>query len=85
MHSTLSTRLARLEEKFPKPERERGRFIRIVASKEDEEAAYSLALEQGFDPSDDSDDVLILRLIVAPPGKPPYSKPPEILSISGRS
>ena len=79
MPSTLSHRLAKLEEKLPKPQRKGGRFIRMVASAEERDAAYRLALAEGFDPSDDSDDVLIIHLVPLTPGKPAYSKLPRIL------
>jgi hypothetical protein len=63
MPSTLSYRLAKLEEKVPKPRHNGGRFIRMVASEEERDEAYRLAIAQGFDPSDDSDDVLIIHLV----------------------
>jgi hypothetical protein len=79
MPSTLSYRLAKLEEKLPKPQRKGGRLIRMVASEEERDEAYKLALAEGFDPSDDSDDILIIHLVPLTPGKPPYSKSPRIL------
>jgi hypothetical protein len=63
MPNTLSHRLAKLEEKLPKPQRKGGRFIRLVVREEERDEAYRLAIEQGFDPSDDSDDALIIHLV----------------------
>jgi hypothetical protein len=79
MANTLSHRLAKLEEKLPKPQRKGGRLIRIVASAEERDEAYKLALAEGFDRSDDGDDILIMRLITAAPGRQKYSQPPRVL------
>ena len=79
MPSTLSYRLAKLEEKLPKPQRKGGRLIRMVASAEERDEAYKLALAEGFDPSDDSDDILIIHLVALTPNGEKYSKPPRIL------
>jgi hypothetical protein len=85
MPSALSYRLAKLEEKLPKPQRKGGRVIRMVASEKERDEAYKLALAEGFDPSDDSDDILIIHLVALTPSGEGYRKPPQILSASGIS
>jgi hypothetical protein len=79
MPSTLSHRLAKLEEKLPKPQRTDGRFIRLVTNEEEWDDAYKLALEQGFDPSDDSDDILIIHLVPLTSNGEKFSKLPRML------
>ena len=79
MANTLSNRLDWLERKLPKPRREGGRFIRLVTSDEEQDEAYKLALEQGFDPSDDSDDILIIRIAALSPNSERRSEPPRVL------
>jgi len=63
----------------PAPQEQR-RFIRIVASDQDEAEAYKLLEAEGYDP--DSGYLAIIRLIAVPPGQPPYSKPPRVVGIS---
>jgi hypothetical protein len=71
-------RLGKLETKLPAPQTPR-RVITIAAGANEREAAISLARAHGFDPDDnDSSDLLILRSIVNPNGKP-YLKAPYVV------
>jgi hypothetical protein len=79
MPSTLFHRLAKLEERLSERQHGQGRIFRVIAAKEERDEAYNLALAEGFDPGDDSDDILIMRLIAVPPGRPAYSQPPRVL------
>lgn len=79
MANGLSYRLAKLEEKLSERQRGQGRIFRIIASKEDRDEAYKLAMAEGFNLGDGSNDILIMHLIAAPFGKPAYSQSPRVL------
>ena len=72
----LSSRLEKLEDKFPK-EKKLGRVIRLVANDEDEAEAHRMLEAEGFDP--ENGDIAIIRLIAPAPGK---TLPPRVPSIT---
>jgi hypothetical protein len=73
----LGARLNKLERSFPEPSRQ-GRVFRVITGERDKAEAEKLLEAEGYDPG--KGDLAIFRIIVAPAGQPPYSKPPHILS-----
>lgn len=79
MWGNLSSRIGRLEDKFPAPAR-LPRVIRVLAGQGREDEALQLATSEGFDP--DSGDIVIMRSIVTSQARPSRHISPRVLSRS---
>lgn len=77
MYNSLDARLAKLESRFPVARLPR-RFLRVVSGEGHDDEMERLAAVEGFGVG----DVLIHRLIIAPPGRPRVTIPARILSRS---
>ena len=73
--SVLNARLNNLERSIPMPAK-RGRVFRVITGPRNQEAAQRLIEAEGYDAG--KGDLAIFRIIVAPAGQEPYSKPPYL-------
>jgi len=79
MSNNLSGRIGKLEGRFLTPAHLL-RVIRVLARQGQEDEALQLAASEGFDP--DNGDIVIMRSIVTPRGRPGCHIPSRILSRS---
>lgn len=80
MSGNLSGRIGRLEGRLPAPAHP-PRVIRILVRQGQEDEALRLTASEGFD--SDNGDIVIMRSIVTPQGRPGCHIPSRILSRSG--